>query len=109
MHGLARKTSRRMALLLFALLVASPFANARAGNPLDQDAARRALESGEILPLRTILNQVESSIRGQVLEIELEQKEGLWIYEIKILQSDGLVVKLNFDAKSGNLIRAKSK
>ena len=44
-----------------------------------------------------------------VLEVELERKDGHWIYEIKILQADGLVVKLNFDAKDGSLIKTKSK
>ena len=82
---------------------------ANADGFVDQDAARKALEAGDILPLRTILARAEASYPGQVLEVELERKGGLWIYEIKILQSDGLVVKLNFDAKDGSLIRTKLK
>ncbi len=39
----------------------------------DHDRARQALEAGEVLPLRTILDRVEREYPGQVLEVELER------------------------------------
>ena len=104
-HLASHRISSALLALLFALLSAG--ANANGG--VDHDAARKALKAGDILPLGTLLAQAETTYPGQVLEVELERKEGLWIYEIKILQVDGLVVKLNFDAKDGSLIRTKSK
>ena len=82
---------------------------ASADDVVGHDAARKALQAGEILPLQTILDRVETAYPGQVLEVELERKDGLWIYELRILQSGGLVVKLNFDAKDGSLIKTRLK
>ncbi len=99
----------RISSALLALLFALVCAGANADGVVDHDAARKALEAGDILPLRTILDRAETTYPGRVLEVELERKGGYWIYEIKILQADGLVVKLNFDAKDGSLIKTKSK
>ena len=79
---------------------------ANADNGSDHDRARKALEAGDILPLRTILDRTESVYPGQVLEVELEHKDKLWIYEIKILQSSGLVVKLKINARDGSVIKS---
>jgi hypothetical protein len=39
----------------------------------DHDRARQALEAGEVLPLRTILERVEREYPGQVVDVELER------------------------------------
>ncbi len=102
-------SARRISAALLALLFAFLCLGARADGVVGHDAARKALEAGDILSLRTILDRAEIVYPGHVLEVELERKEGHWIYEIKILQAEGLVVKLNFDAKNGNLIKSKLK
>ena len=102
-------SSRRGSTALLALLFAIMCACASADDVVGHDAARKALQAGEILPLQTILDRVETAYPGQVLEVELERKDGLWIYELRILQSGGLVVKLNFDAKDGSLIKTRLK
>jgi uncharacterized membrane protein YkoI len=76
---------------------------ARADNR-DHDRAREAVAAGEALPLRTILERVEKEHPGQVMEVELERKNGVWIYEIKVLRSGGALVKLKLKAKDGALI-----
>jgi hypothetical protein len=65
----------------------------------DHDRARHALEAGEVLPLRTILDRVEREYPGQVLEVELERDGGRWAYEIRTLRSGGSLVKLKVDAR----------
>lgn len=75
----------------------------------DHDRARRALQSGQILPLSTVLERLERNQPGKVLEVELEQKEGLWIYKVKLLQTDGQLVKLMLDAKSAMPIERKNR
>ena len=77
---------------------------ARAFDPSDHDRARKALEAGEILPLRMVLEKVDRDAPGQVLEVELERKNGRWIYEIKLLRSGGTLVKLQVDASDGSII-----
>lgn len=78
-----------------------------AGDTHDHDRARQALESGEILPLRTILERVERDYPGQVMEVELEREDGRWRYEIKLLRRDGALVKLVLDARDGRQLRIK--
>lgn len=82
---------------------------AAASNKGDHERARQALESGQILPLRTVLDKLEREHPGKVLEVELEQDDGRWIYEVKLLQADGQLLKLKLDAKSGVLLQRKNK
>ncbi|MCW8901767.1 MAG: PepSY domain-containing protein [Gammaproteobacteria bacterium] len=67
----------------------------------DHDKARRLLESGEILALEDILKKVREIQPGRVLEVDLETKKGKTIYEIELLNSEGTVFELKFDAKTG--------
>jgi uncharacterized membrane protein YkoI len=75
----------------------------------DHDLARAALASGEILPLSAILTKLEKDYPGQIIEVELEREKGRWIYEIKLLQKNGLRQKLKIDAKTAVVISDKRK
>ncbi|WP_205904644.1 PepSY domain-containing protein [Diaphorobacter sp. HDW4A] len=75
----------------------------------DHEMARRALREGKVLPLRTVLAQVERDFQGQVLEVELDREDGVFVYEIKLLRQDGQLMKLEVDAASGRVIKAKQK
>jgi uncharacterized membrane protein YkoI len=90
---------------MFALTTALPAA--QAGDSGGHDRARRALESGEILPLREILGRVERDTPGQVIEVELEREAGRWVYEIKLLAAAGAIVELEVDARDGTVLRRK--
>jgi uncharacterized membrane protein YkoI len=104
-----RKSSSRLrAALSAALLLALLGAGAgQAADGHDHDRARRALESGEIVPLRAILERVERDYPGQIMEVELEREDARWIYEIKLLRTGGALVKLEIDARDGKLLGIK--
>ena len=89
---------------MFTLAIVMP---AHAGDSGGQDRARRALESGEILPLREILQRVERDTPGQVIDVELEREAGRWIYEIKLLAAGGAIVGLEVDARDGSVLRRR--
>ena len=74
------------------------------GSEHDHDRARRAVQSREILPLQTLLERVQGVHPGQVLELELERDGGRWIYEIRLLQPDGRLVKLVVDARTAQVL-----
>ena len=74
----------------------------------DHDRARAALRAGEVLPLAVILERVARQQSGQVLDVELEREHGRWIYELKLLQHDGALVKLEVDAFDGRVLRRNS-
>lgn len=74
----------------------------------DHDRARAALVAGEVLPLTEVLQRVARQHPGHVLEVELEREHGRWVYELKLLQGDGGVLKLEVDAGDGTVLRRRS-
>lgn len=93
--------------LLAALMFLALPLGGRADSPRDHDRARAALQAGEVLPLTEILARVAHAHPGQVLEVELERDDGRWIYELRLLQPDGLLVRLKVDARDGTVLRQK--
>ncbi|MBE1236776.1 hypothetical protein IHV25_03795 [Phaeovibrio sulfidiphilus] len=71
----------------------------------DHDRARRAVRSGEAVPLSWILTDIERTTRGRFLEATLDDEHGVLVYSVEILRSDGTVSKFIYDAKSGALLR----
>lgn len=103
----------RLAALLRSLLCAVCLA-AGSGTGLageDHDQARQALEAGEILPLRTILERVERTYPGQVIDVELEREHNSprWLYKVKVLQSGGALIRLKVDARDGSVLGSKGR
>lgn len=71
----------------------------------DHERARALLESGEILPLERILENIRADYPGRLLEVKLEQEKGAVIYEIELLDSEGKVWELELDAVTGELLK----
>ena len=97
---------RRLAPMLAAALMLAIVPQARADS--DHDRARQALEAGEILPLKVVLERLARDTPGQVMEVELERSGERWIYEIKLLQTGGALVKLKVDARDATVIKAST-
>ena len=91
------------------LLVSVSISVAGDGHGEDHDRARQALEAGEVLPLRTIIERVERDYPGQIVEVELERDDGRWQYEIKLLQRGGSLLKLKVDARDGSVLGVKGR
>lgn len=77
----------------------------QAGASSDHEQARSAVQSGQILPLQAILRKVEEQHHGVFLEAELEKDDGVWIYEIKLLEASGQRLKLKVDAATGEILK----
>ena len=71
----------------------------------DHADARRLRQSGEILPLREILRGIERRRDGRILEAELTRRGDRYVYEVEVLDPGGEVWELEFDARSGRLLR----
>jgi len=96
------KTTASIIILVIVAALSPLYALADSDH--DHDRARAALVAGEILPLPDILERVAKDHPGNVLEVELDRERGRWIYELKILQSGGGLLKLDVDAKDGAVI-----
>ena len=75
----------------------------------DHDRARQAVQTGQVLPLPTVLERLQHQVPGQVLEVELEQKHGMWIYEIKLLTPAGQLTKVKLNAQTAQVLRIQSR
>ncbi len=76
----------------------------------DHERARQALAEGLVLPLSTVLARLqEQGWPGQVLRVEFEHEQGQYIYEIRLLQPDGRVAKLDVDAQNAQVLKVKQK
>ena len=73
----------------------------------DHELARQALESGQVLPLASVLDKLAHEAPGQVLKVEFEREDGRFIYEIRLLQNDGRMAKLKVDAVDGRVLAIK--
>lgn len=102
---------RRLILSCVALclLGASPLLRADDHDHGSHELARQALEQGQVLPLRTVLEKIERDYQGQALKVEFEQDDGRFLYKIRLLQSDGRMVKLKVDAVDGRVLEIKRK
>jgi len=71
----------------------------------DQDRARNALLQGEIRPLSAVLKTVRDKVPGEIIEIELDREDKGWVYEVKVLTSNGRRKKVDVDAHSLDILK----
>ncbi len=95
------------ALALIALVAAPALADDDGRH--DHDRARRALERGEVLPLDRILAVVRARVPGEVVRVELEREDGVWIYEVRVLDAAGRRIEVHVDAARAVILRIKGR
>ncbi|HAJ85392.1 PepSY domain-containing protein [Pseudomonas stutzeri] len=89
-------------LPLVLLLAAAPAVS----RDLDQDEALRLRREGLIMPLEALLQRaLERHPGASLLEAELEEEDGRYVYEIELLTTQGVARELEFDARDGRLIK----
>lgn len=89
------------------LLVVSVQSSAWGHDSGDHERARAAVEAGQVLPLPMLLERLRRTHPGQVLELELERDDGRWIYEVRLLQANGQLLKLDVDAATAQVLQVK--
>jgi len=70
----------------------------------DHDRARDAVERGAILTLTRILDIVARDTPGRIIDVELDEDDGQYIYEIEIIDHEGRIAELKIDAANGRII-----
>lgn len=72
--------------------------------PKDDRVAREAVKKHEVLPLEAVTALVAKTSTGRVLDVQLVRYEGIYVYEVTVLEADGRLRKLYFNARSGALM-----
>ncbi|MFZ3280321.1 PepSY domain-containing protein [Pseudomonas sp.] len=96
------RATRRTAL---ALVMCCSTAMAR---DLGPDEALNLRKQGVILPLEQVLQQAMDRYPGaKLLEVELEEKHAVYIYEVELLTVEGVARELHLKADTGELVKDK--
>lgn len=95
--------NRWYTLLLCALMLTL----APPGLAVDIDEVMRLKESGAIMSLEDLLEKVRREYPGRIIEIELEKENGKYVYEIDLVDENGIVWELELDASTGDLLKLK--
>ena len=99
----------RTLLVAMALLLGGPGTTPAWSRDDDHERALQAVQAGQVLPLRSVLERLEREHTGQVLVVELEDDDGRLLFVIKLLQAGGQRIKLELDAKTGEVLRRKNR
>ena len=110
----ARRQRRRMVACLLGMAIGLTPAAPPAGADEDAREIRKAVEAGEVVPLQSLLARIRQRFQGRVVKVELERenrgdKKRRWVYEIKVLTAKGNVLKLEYDAKTMELIKVRGR
>lgn len=72
-------------------------------NPDDssqQDQARDAVRKGLVRPLEDVLALVRKTVKGDIVEIEFDDDEGRYVYEIEYVDPSGHLMEIKVDART---------
>ncbi len=61
----------------------------------------------ELVPVEQLFQKVQKEFEGIILELELEEADLRWIYEVKLLTPQGNVLKIDYDAKTMAVLTVK--
>lgn len=70
----------------------------------EQSSVRAAVSSGRYKPLADILRIAEQHVPGRVLEIEMDDDDGLAVYELEILDARNRKREIKIDAATGQVL-----
>lgn len=96
---------RRALLALPLLLPALPLRAQGGRKREEQERVRRAIAEGRILPLSEILAMLRPQLGGEVIGVELEEEDGRFVYEIKVLARGGRRREFEVDAATGRILK----
>lgn len=63
----------------------------------------------DIVPLPELLVHVREEFQGRLLEVELDDEDDGWVYEIKLLSAQGNVLELEYDAGTMELLEVRGR
>lgn len=108
---LGRKLTVLVLLLgVAAMAAAMPrWASASDKDAVRYDEVRRAVETGQIRALADILQAVRGKLPGEIAGVEVERKDGRWLYEFRVVDGKGRLFDVYVDARSGEIERIKEK
>jgi uncharacterized membrane protein YkoI len=75
----------------------------------ERDDMRDAVERGDIRSLADILAALHGKLPGEVAGVEIERKNGRWLYEFRVVDEKGRLFEVYVDARTATIERTKEK
>lgn len=73
--------------------------------PDDQQVVREAVRARAALSLEAITAVVAGDTDGRILDLQLVTFNGIYLYDVTVLEQDGVLHKLYYNARSGVRVR----
>lgn len=75
------------------------------------EQALEAVRRGEAKPLRQILRDIHPQYPGRILRVQFsfDPHFHVWVYELRILQEDKLLLRLKVDALTAEVLRVRGR
>lgn len=67
--------------------------------------ARKAVRRGQAMPLQQALARLPEIMPGRVVNTEYEFEFERWVYEFKVIDTQGRLRAVHLDAKTGELVK----
>lgn len=74
--------------------------------PDDQRVVQNAVRAKAALPLEAITSLVAAETDGRILDVQLVSFKGIYLYDVTVLEKNGVLHKLYYNARSGLRIKA---
>ncbi|ELR65538.1 membrane protein [Photobacterium marinum] len=75
----------------------------------DHDDVMEAVEQGLIQPFSSLQAKVSKDIDARIIKVELDEDDGVWIYELKLIDANNNIVKVEYEAKTLSIIEIKGR
>ncbi|MGF1683846.1 PepSY domain-containing protein [Photobacterium minamisatsumaniensis] len=99
-----------LTLFLLALLLTSKaYASVELEIDEDHDDVMQAVQQGLIQPYSALQEVVSKQLRGRIIKVELEEDDDIWIYELKLIDPNNNIVKVEYEAKTLSIIEIKGR
>ena len=94
------KLHQKVILLLSVLLTPMTFAS---------DNVRDVVARGDAVSYDVLEKTVKSRFHGRMIRVDLEREDGIWFYEIRLLQDDGRIIEVELQAKDLTVIEIEGR
>ncbi|PSW21831.1 hypothetical protein C9I98_00765 [Photobacterium sanctipauli] len=75
----------------------------------DHDDVMHAVQQGLIQPYSELQKVVAKQLNGRIIRVELEEDDDVWIYELKLIDPNNNIVKVDYEAKTLTIVEIKGR
>ncbi|MGF1717043.1 PepSY domain-containing protein [Photobacterium chitinilyticum] len=103
--------NKRLLTALCMIFLSAPIANATPTLEIDEDHddVMEAVQQGLIQPFSALKATVSKQLHGRIIKVELEEDDDIWVYELKLIDPNNNIVKVEYEAKTLSIIEIKGR